>query len=84
MFVKKSDMIAFETKGTIDDQGFLSVKQPIALRNRKVRVLVLLQDSTDDSEWIQAISANPSFDFLHDEAEAIYSSNDGFALNHEK
>ena len=74
-------MIAFEAKGIVDNEGFLKVKKPIALRNRKVRVLVLLQEEeNDNAEWLQAVSANPAFAFLDDEAEDIYSSNDGFDL----
>lgn len=77
-------MIAFETKGVIDKHGFLIVEKPIALRNRKVRVLVLLQEDQDNTEWLQAISSNPVFDFLAEEAEDIYSLNDGFELTDEK
>jgi len=62
-------MIAFETKGLIDNDGFLTVEQPIALRNRKVRVLVLLPEDQENMEWLQAVSSNPAFDFLADEDE---------------
>ncbi len=77
-------MIAFETKGTIDGKGFLTVERPMALRNRKVRVLVLLQEEDDNTEWVRAMAANPAFDFLADEAEDIYTLNDGFDLTDEK
>ena len=77
-------MIAFETKGLIDKDGFLTVEQPIALRNRKVRVLVLLPEDQENTEWLQAVSSNPAFDFLADEAEDIYSLNDGFELTDER
>ena len=77
-------MIAIETNGTIDKDGFLTIKQPIALRNRKVRVLVLLPEENDHAEWLQAVSSNPAFEFLADETEDIYSLQDGFDLNDEK
>lgn len=78
-------MIAFEAKGIVDNEGFLQVKKPIALRNRKVRVLVLLQEEeNDNAEWLKAVSANPAFAFLDDEAEDIYSLNDGFDLTDER
>ena len=77
-------MIAFETKGLIDNNGFLTVEQPIALRNRKVRVLVLLPEDQENMEWLQAVSPNPAFDFLADEDEDIYSLNDGFELTDER
>ncbi len=78
-------MIAFEAKGIVDSEGFLKVKKPIALRNRKVRVLVLLQEEENDNvEWLQAVSDNFAFAFLDDEAEDIYSLNDGFDLTDER
>ncbi len=77
-------MIAFETSGTIDKDGFLTIKQPIALRNRNVRVLVLLPEDNDNAEWLQAVSSNPAFEFLADEAEDIYSLHDGFDLADER
>jgi len=77
-------MIAFETKGLIDKDGYLTVEQPIALRNRKVRVLVLLPEDQENTEWLQAVASNPAFDFLADEAEDIYSLNDGFQLSDER
>jgi len=77
-------MIAFEIKGLIDKDGFLTVEQPIALRNRKVRVLVLLPEEQENMGWPQAVSSNPAFDFLADEAEDIYSLNDGFELTDER
>ena len=77
-------MIAFETKGIIDNEGFLTVERPVALRNRKVRVLVLLPEEQNNAEWLQAVSSNPALDFLADEAEDIYSLNDGFGLTDER
>ncbi len=77
-------MIAIETKGTVDSEGFLTIGHPLALRNRKVRVLVLLPEEDEDAEWRQAVSSNPAFDFLHDEAEDIYSLEDGTDLTDEK
>ena len=74
-------MIAFETRGVVDDDGFLIVERPIALRNRKVRVLVLLQEAKEDKERLQASSA---FDFLADDEEDVYSLNDGFELTDER
>ena len=77
-------MIAFETKGTIDGEGFLTVERSMTLRNRKVRVLVLLQEEEENAKWIQAVAANPAFGFLADEAEDIYSLNDGSDLPDER
>jgi len=35
------------------------------------------EEDIDESEWRQAASKNPVFDFLEDPAENIYSINDG-------
>lgn len=77
-------MIAFETKGSVDDRGFLRVEQPIGLRNRKVRVLVLLQEEEEEDDWLKAVSTSPSLDFLRDESEDIYTIDDGFEFQNEK
>lgn len=77
-------MIAFETRGVVDKNGFLTIEHPIALRNRKVRVLVLLQEDQENTEWLQAISSIPAFNFLADAEEDIYSLNDGFELTDER
>ena len=34
-------------------------------------------DEIDDNLWLKTIALNPVFDFLNDEAEDIYSVNDG-------
>jgi hypothetical protein len=39
---------------------------------------------SDLEDWQKAVSSNPVFDFLHDEAEDVYSVTDGKALSHEK
>ena len=77
-------MIASETRGVVDKNGFLRIEEPIALRNRRVRVLVLLQEDQENTEWLQAISSNPAFDFLADKAEDIYPLNDVFDLTDER
>ncbi|HEV7347584.1 hypothetical protein [Telluribacter sp.] len=77
-------MIAFEIKGEVDSEGFVSSKQPIALRNQKVRVLALLEEENEDTEWLKALSGNSAFDFFHEEAEDIYSIEDGRKLTDEE
>jgi hypothetical protein len=57
------------------------------LPNQDIEIVVSTLPTTDgitDKGWLQAVSASPSFDFLHDEAEAIYSVTDGAPVNHEK
>lgn len=72
-------MIAIETSGTVDEHGQLHLHEPLQTTAKDVRVLVLLptDDDPTDSVWLTAQTQNPAFDFLHDEAEAIYSITDG-------
>ena len=71
-------MQAIETVGEIDQKGNLILKAPLYLRNKKVRIIILLseQEDLDDQTWLQAIQ-NPAFDFLKEPDEDIYTINDG-------
>lgn len=71
-------MIAIETTGTIDSTGQLHLSEPLEVAATDVRVMVLLPADNEltDRNWLTAQSQNPAFDFLHDEAEAIYLSTD--------
>lgn len=40
--------------------------------------------SDDDTTWLNMAASSPSFAFLHDEAEDIYTATDGIPMNHEK
>ncbi|GAB2586050.1 hypothetical protein [Spirosoma areae] len=77
-------MVAIESTGTIDQQGQLTLNCPLSLRNQKVKVLILIPDLSDDEAWLTTMATNPSFDFLHDEAENIYTLADGEPLTDEK
>lgn len=72
-------MRAVEATGKIDSEGFLKLEKPLALKNRKVKVIILVQDEDvlDSALWLEAAAANPAFDFLNDEAEDIYTLEDG-------
>ncbi len=72
-------MVAIESSGTINQEGQLILNHPLDLRNQKVKVLILVPDVSDDEEWLTAIHTTPSFDFLQDEAENIYTLNDGIS-----
>ena len=77
-------MVAIESTGTIDQQGQLTLNRPLNLRNQKVKVLILIPDVSDDEAWLTALNNNSSFDFLHDEAENIYTIADGKPMTDEK
>ncbi len=71
-------MIAFEKTVTVDEEGLLVVQTGSQLQNKKVRVLILVEDDLDsDNTWLRSISGNEVFDFLKDEFEDIYTIEDG-------
>jgi len=71
---------AFEMTGTVDDHRHLVLDDVLPIKGpRKVRVIILMpeEEDIDESEWLQAASKNPAFDFLEDPAEDIYSITEG-------
>jgi hypothetical protein len=74
-------MKAIEIKSKTDKYGILRIDYPLNKKDRKVRVLILIDDDyinpEDDNLWLQSISKNPVFDFLNDPEEDIYSINSG-------
>jgi len=44
-----------------------------------VRVIVLApeKDDIEENDWVHVLQGNPSFDFLKDPAEDLYSKTDG-------
>ena len=73
-------MKAVETTGTIDEQHRLHVNEALPIDGpSEVRVLVLVPENGefDERTWLRAAAANPSFEFLKDQAEDIYSATDG-------
>src|SRR5690348_9932695 len=83
-----AEMRAIEVEGTVDEAGQLSLDEPLqAVRPGRVRLIVLTPDATDDREsasddvdehaWLRAAAASPSYAFLADPAEDVYSPHDG-------
>ncbi len=71
-------MIAFEKTVTVDEEGLLVVQTGSQLQNKKVRVLILVEDDLDnENTWLSSINGNEVFDFLNDECEDIYTIEDG-------
>jgi hypothetical protein len=74
-------MKAVAVKGKIDRDGVLQISDPLAYRDQEVQVIILIPESDDDlpgdSEWLAGLTTNPAFDFLKDEAEDIYTLEDG-------
>jgi hypothetical protein len=79
-------MRLIECAGTISAQGELQLDQPLPQNQpSRVRIIVLLPESDDLSpeQWSKAVASNPSFAFLHDAEEDIYTLEDGKAAIHE-
>jgi hypothetical protein len=73
-------MKAIEIISETDQDGVLKIRYNINKSNSKVRVLILYDDKNESDEeklWMDSISKNPSFDFLNDPAEDIYTIKDG-------
>jgi len=77
-------MKAIETTGTIDKKGGLLLDIPLRIKEKKVKIIILMPEENELEEeklWLTSISNNPAFDFLKDKEEDIYSIADGKPLN---
>lgn len=76
-------MKALEIKAKTDKEGRLQIEQDLKQANLSVRVLILIDEENEDEEvqWLEALSKNPSFDFLNDPDENIYTLKDGKPLD---
>ena len=68
-----------------DKNGYLNINYPLNKVNSNVRVLILIEDeiNIDNDEeklWMNSVLKNPSFSFLNDPEEDIYTCNDGEAI----
>ena len=75
-----SIMRAIEATGILNTQGQLQLDMPRPqAKPSRVRIIMLISDDDDlnPGEWENAIATNPSFDFLHDPEEDIYTLEDG-------
>ena len=66
-------------------QGQIQGDRPIPqAKNRLVRVILLMpEDELNEQTWLDAVSNNPSFAFLNDPEEDIYTLKDGQPVAHE-
>jgi len=78
-------MKAIEINTKTDKQGHLKLNYQLNKKDRKVRVIILIDEQSDDideeKEWINSIQSNPAFDFLKEPTENIYSLSDGEPFN---
>jgi hypothetical protein len=80
--VGKIDLVmnAIEATGVVDAQHQLRLDKPLPIAGQsRVRVIVLVPEEADISEaaWTKTVATSPSFDFLKDAAEDIYTAADG-------
>jgi len=70
-------MRAIEIKSKTDRSGLLTLNYRLRKADTKVRVILLVEDEDNEDEdellWLKAAAVNPSFDFLKDPAEDIYT-----------
>lgn len=85
--IMNSTMKAIETTGTIDKQKRLILDESIPVSEKsRVRVIILLpeENDIDEREWLHAATTNPSFDFLKESEENIYTDTDGKPFHDER
>jgi len=73
-------MSAIEMTGTIDENSQLKLDGSLPISGpKRVRVIILSDwdDSDDEVSWRKYAAQNPSFQFLSEPEEDIYSVNDG-------
>lgn len=78
---------AIETTGTVDKNHHLFLDEPLPFAGpAKVRVIILLAEKGDinEKEWLYAAAKDPSFDFLKEPEEDIYSLTDGKPFHDER
>lgn len=73
-------MNAIEATGIVDEDHRLRLDEPLPIAGpSRVRVIVLVPEpgEIEEKAWLNAAASNPTFDFLKDEAENIYTRADG-------
>jgi hypothetical protein len=75
---------SIETTATVEANRHLVLDDEIpAPISKRVRVIVLLDDDVNESDWLKSASSNEVFDFLSDDTEDIYSATDGNPIEDE-
>jgi hypothetical protein len=78
-------MKSIEINTKTDKQGHLKINYPLNKKDKKVRVIILLDEQIDDideeKKWLNSIQSNPAFDFLKEPSENIYTLTDGEPFN---
>lgn len=77
---------AIETTATIGNNRQLLLDEDLPkTASEKVRIIVLFdEDDLSEKEWLRVASENDVFNFLDNEAEDIYTIEDGKPIANEK
>jgi hypothetical protein len=71
-------LTALETTATVGPNGQLLLDDDLpADVSKKVRVIVMFDEEIDEKKWLTSAKDNDAFEFLDDNAEDIYTLNDG-------
>lgn len=76
-------MTAIEMTGTVDENHQLKLDGVLPIAGpKRVRVIVLsplteIADDWNETEWLKASLSNPTFEYLRDPEEDIYTISDG-------
>jgi hypothetical protein len=71
-------MKAIEVAGTIDNKRELHLDTPLPVEGpSRVRVIILIPEEDSEQEWLRLAAKNPTFDFLKEPEEDIYTPADG-------
>jgi len=76
----KNNLKAIEVEGAIDEQRQLHLDEPLPVSGpSRVRVIILIPDQAevDEDEWLHAAANSPSYDFLKEPQQDIYTPADG-------
>lgn len=79
-------LTTIETTATIGENRQLLLDEDLPENaSTKVRVIVFIEENEElgEKQWLEATAKNEVFDFLKDEAEDIYSLEDGKPLQNE-
>jgi hypothetical protein len=76
-------MKTIEIKAKTDKNGNLSISEKLNFSNKEVRVLIFVEEDEemDEKSWLAAISNNPSFSFLAEPDQDIYTTKHGKPFN---
>ncbi len=71
-----------EATGKVDNLGNLRLDSPLKVKEKQVKVIILLpEEEEEDTLWLKSITNNSAFDFLHNESEDLYRLTDGQPFN---